>query len=57
MDREVEAVAMAVKEVRVRGDRVQDPEVRSYGSESNDEDYVDEDKDDDDDEDEDEDEV
>ena len=54
VDREAEAVAMAVEEARARGDRVQDPEARSDGSESDDEDYVGEDEDDDDDEDEDE---
>lgn len=47
VDREAEAVAMAVKEARAWGDRVQDPEARSDGSESDDEDYVGEDEDED----------
>lgn len=40
VNREAEAVAMAVEKARVRGDRVQDLEARSDGSESDDEDYV-----------------
>ena len=56
VDREAEAIVIAVEEARVRGDRVEDPEARSDGSQSNDEDYVHEDDDNDEDE-EDEDEV
>ena len=49
VDREAEAVAMAVEEARTRGDRV-DLEARSDGSQADDEDYVREEDDDDEDE-------
>lgn len=47
MDREPEAVAMAVEEARAQGDPVQDPKAESDGSNSDDEDYEDEDEEDD----------
>ena len=50
VDREAEAVAMAVEEARARGDSVEDPEARSDGSQADDEDYVREEDDDDEDE-------